>query len=203
MPTDIWMHKEDVVHRHTMEYYSATKMNEIMPSASVWMQLEMITLGEVSQKEEWSRMLSLIHRIWNMTQMSLPTKQKQTDRHREQTCGCQGARGSDALGVQDDQVQMVTHRIDEHWGPAVSHRELQPTFGDRPEWKRVCVYIWITIALLYSRNKHHIVNQLYFNKIDENNNKTLKKQQKTHHSFPEEFQPTFESCQNWPPEKNR
>ena len=52
MPTDIWMHKEDVVHRHTMEYYSATKMNEIMPSASVWMQLEMITLGEVSQKEE-------------------------------------------------------------------------------------------------------------------------------------------------------
>ena len=25
-----------------------------------------------------------------MTQMSLSTKQKQTHRHREQTCGCQG-----------------------------------------------------------------------------------------------------------------
>ena len=25
-----------------------------------------------------------------MAQMNLPTKQKQTHRHREQTCGCQG-----------------------------------------------------------------------------------------------------------------
>ena len=34
-----------------------------------------------------------------MTQMDLSTKQKQTHRHREQTCGCQGKGwGRDKLG---------------------------------------------------------------------------------------------------------
>ena len=37
---------------YTMEYYSAIKKNEIMPSAATWMQLEMIILSEVSQKEK-------------------------------------------------------------------------------------------------------------------------------------------------------
>ena len=32
-------------------------------------------------------MMSLIHEIQNMAQMNLPIRQKQTHRHREQTCG--------------------------------------------------------------------------------------------------------------------
>ena len=36
---------------YTMEYYSAMKKNEIMSSATTWMQLEIITLSEVSQKK--------------------------------------------------------------------------------------------------------------------------------------------------------
>ena len=38
----------------TIDYYSATKKkkNEIMPSASTWMELETLTLNEVSQKEK-------------------------------------------------------------------------------------------------------------------------------------------------------
>ena len=35
-----------------MEYYSAIKKNEIMPSAATWMDLEMIILSEVSQTEK-------------------------------------------------------------------------------------------------------------------------------------------------------
>ena len=46
------MDKEDVVYVYTVEYYSAIKKNEIMPLAAIWMDLEIIILSEVSQKEK-------------------------------------------------------------------------------------------------------------------------------------------------------
>ena len=55
------MDKEDVVYICTMEYYSAIKKNEIMPFAATWMDLEVTTLSEVSQREENKHhMISLI-----------------------------------------------------------------------------------------------------------------------------------------------
>ena len=49
---------------YTMEYYSAIKKNEIMPFATTWMQLEIIILSEVSQKEKDKyHMISLTCRI--------------------------------------------------------------------------------------------------------------------------------------------
>ena len=59
--------------------------------AVTWMQLEIIILSEVSQKQKDKyHMISIIRGIQNMTQINLSTKQKQTHEHREQTCGCQG-----------------------------------------------------------------------------------------------------------------
>ena len=76
---------------YTVEYYSAIKKGEIMPFAATWMDLEIIILSEVSQKEkDIYHMISLICGIRNIPQMNLSMKQKQTHRRREQTWGCQG-----------------------------------------------------------------------------------------------------------------
>ena len=48
MSTDEWIKKIWLI--YTMEFYSALKMNEIMPFAATWMDLEIIILSEVSQK---------------------------------------------------------------------------------------------------------------------------------------------------------
>ena len=39
-------------HTHTIEYCSAIKKHKILPSAAAWMDLEIIILKEVSQKEK-------------------------------------------------------------------------------------------------------------------------------------------------------
>ena len=45
---------------YTMEYYWAIKKNEILPFASMWMELECIMLSEISQSEKDKYMISLI-----------------------------------------------------------------------------------------------------------------------------------------------
>ena len=49
MSIDKRIDKEDVA--HTMEYYSATKNSEIMPSAAAQMDLDIIILSEVTQRQ--------------------------------------------------------------------------------------------------------------------------------------------------------
>ena len=57
--TDEWIKK--MCYTYTMEYYSAIKKNNVMPFVAAWMQLEMIILSEVNQKEKDKyHMISLI-----------------------------------------------------------------------------------------------------------------------------------------------
>ena len=53
------MNTEDVVYIHTIHYYSAVKKNEILPFAATWVDLEIIILSEVSQRDKY-HMISLI-----------------------------------------------------------------------------------------------------------------------------------------------
>ena len=48
--TEEWIKK--IWYLYTMEYCSAIKKNEILPFAATWMDLESITLSEVSQTEK-------------------------------------------------------------------------------------------------------------------------------------------------------
>ena len=48
--TDEWIKKMWYI--YTMEYYSATEKNEIMPFATAWMDIEIVILSEVNQTEK-------------------------------------------------------------------------------------------------------------------------------------------------------
>ena len=70
-----------------------------MPFAAIWIDLEIVTLSEVSQTKKDKYMILLICGIQKMIQMNLFTKQKPTHRLRKQTYGYH--RGMDKLGGWD------------------------------------------------------------------------------------------------------
>lgn len=76
---DRWMDKEEVggvrvylyVYKSTLECYLAIKKNEILPFPTMWMELEDITLNEISQSEEDKyHMISFMCGFWAMKQLT-------------------------------------------------------------------------------------------------------------------------------------
>ena len=65
--------------------------------------------------------------------MNLSMKQKQTHRHRDQTCGGQGRgwQGRDGQGVGDQQMQIITYRVEKQQGPTIQYRKLGSTYCDK------------------------------------------------------------------------
>ena len=52
-------HAHTPAHTHTMEYYWVMKNNEILPLATIWVELEGIMLSEISQRKTY-HMISYI-----------------------------------------------------------------------------------------------------------------------------------------------
>ena len=98
------------------------------------MNLEIIMLSEVSQKEKNKyHMVSLICGISSMTQINISTRQKQTLRCREQTCGCQGGgemweEWIGSLGLVDSNSYIQDGKQS---GPTVQHRGLYSISCDK------------------------------------------------------------------------
>ena len=80
--TDEWIEKMQCI--DTAEYHSATKKNETMPFAAIWMDLEITILSTLYKVKYY---MLFIHEIQKMIQINSFTKQKQSHRLREQTCG--------------------------------------------------------------------------------------------------------------------
>jgi endoglucanase Acf2 len=57
-------------HTHIMVYYSGIKKNEIMSLLGKWIELEIIILSEISQRERKYHIFSLIYRIWTLKKVN-------------------------------------------------------------------------------------------------------------------------------------
>ena len=68
---------------------------------ATWMQIEVVSMQSKVRKRETNTIRYYLYGTWNlnMTQMNLSTKQKQTQRHREQTCGYQRGKNWERDGV--------------------------------------------------------------------------------------------------------
>ena len=69
---------------YTIEYYSAIKKNEIMYFATTWMELEIVILSEVSQKEKEKYCITFLICGIDMIHMNLFMKEKKAHILREQ-----------------------------------------------------------------------------------------------------------------------
>ena len=88
--TDKWIKK--MWYMYTMEYYSATRKNEIMPFAATGRDLDISILISHIDKDKYYDSTYM----WNlkkMIQMNLFARRKQTHRHGKQTYGYQRGRG--------------------------------------------------------------------------------------------------------------
>ena len=61
-----------------MEYYSARKKNKILPFTTMWMDLEGIMLGEISQTEK-RQILYIFTYMWNLKNKMNEYSKTETD----------------------------------------------------------------------------------------------------------------------------
>ena len=77
---DEWIKKRQ--YKHTMEYYSAIKKNEIFPFATTWMELESIMLSEINKSVRERQIPCDFTHMWNLRNES-NEKGKKRERSQE------------------------------------------------------------------------------------------------------------------------
>ena len=108
--TDGWIKMR---YRYTMGYYSARRKNkEILPAAITGIDLEMIILSEVSQRQKSND----TGYIWNLKKEKytnqLICKTEIDPQHRKQIYSYLRRKGIGELGVWDYQIHTTTYKID-------------------------------------------------------------------------------------------
>ena len=118
---------------YTMEYYLAIKEQNNVICSNVDTTIHYHTKWSKSERE--TLIPYHITYMWNLKHGTNESiyKQKQTHRHRDQTCGCQvgGEEGEGWTGNLGLVTQTTTFRMDKQQGPTVEHRELYPVFWDK------------------------------------------------------------------------
>ena len=113
------MDKEGV-YIHTMEHYSAIRMNKIMPFSTTWMNLEIIILSTSSQteKDKYHIILVICGIKKKMIQMNLFTKRKKLTDIGNNLRHTKGGKelGKDKLGLCGKQIHTTIHK---HQRPTV------------------------------------------------------------------------------------
>ena len=105
---------------YTVEYYPAVKKNEIMSFAAIWMELDMITLSEVKEKQYD------ITYMWNLKYYTngLIYKTETGLQTQRTNMVIKGERGRGKLRVQDQQIQTTIYETDKQQGLTVQPRKL-------------------------------------------------------------------------------
>ena len=128
-----------------------------MPFAATWMDLEIMILSELSQTEK-----DKYHIIWHKWTY-LRNRNRLTDIENRLVVA-NGGRGMDwEFGIGRCKLLYIG------W---INNKILLYSTGNYIQYPGInhngkeCIYMYNWITLLYSRNLHNIVNQLYFNKIN-------------------------------------
>ena len=104
---------------YSMEYYLATKKNEMTPFAATWVDLEIIILSELSQIEKDKyHMMSLLRHLLKRIQKNFFIKWTPTHRRGNH-------RGRNTLGGWDEHTHLY---VKNYQGPTVEHREAYSMF---------------------------------------------------------------------------
>ena len=90
-----------------------------MPFSGTWIDMEIIILTEVSQKETYD--ITYMQNLKYDT--NEPIYKTETDSQTQRT-DLQLPRRREGLGVWDQQMQSIIYRMDKEEGPTVQHREI-------------------------------------------------------------------------------